>query len=232
MKSLATQLIGPLHHAYLLIGPRGIVPAELKQFLNERFGASYASSGNPDYLELVKDNWLIEDSRWLKDWAARRPVKYPVKCAVLAVSAITGEAQNSLLKTLEEPAPDTHFFILADQTGLFLPTVLSRCQIIDLSGAAVPGGANSLAEDFLTADFPIRYKLIKKILAHQEDEARAGSDFLRALTALYRSRIVSVPTTTEVAILSALSEATILAGQRGGSLRLLLEHLAAVVPTA
>ncbi|MFN4243997.1 MAG: hypothetical protein ACK4PI_12275 [Tepidisphaerales bacterium] len=37
-------------------------------------------------------------------------------------------AQNALLKTLEEPAPDTVIVLLTDTPGALLPTVRSRCQ--------------------------------------------------------------------------------------------------------
>ncbi len=40
------------------------------------------------------------------------------------------EAANSLLKTLEEPAPGNLLILTADPAGDVLPTILSRCQII------------------------------------------------------------------------------------------------------
>lgn len=43
---------------------------------------------------------------------------------------ITPEAQNSLLKMIEEPAASTLIVLLCDQTNNLLETVRSRCQII------------------------------------------------------------------------------------------------------
>lgn len=43
---------------------------------------------------------------------------------------MTHEAQNSLLKLLEEPSKSTLIILLSDQLGLLLETVRSRCQII------------------------------------------------------------------------------------------------------
>jgi DNA polymerase-3 subunit delta' len=40
------------------------------------------------------------------------------------------EAANSLLKTLEEPAPANLLILTADTAGDVLPTILSRCQLI------------------------------------------------------------------------------------------------------
>lgn len=48
---------------------------------------------------------------------------------------LTTEAQNALLKTLEEPPPHVKLILEAQTDGAFLPTVLSRCQIINLGQA-------------------------------------------------------------------------------------------------
>ena len=39
-------------------------------------------------------------------------------------------SSNSLLKILEEPAPRTHFILIAEQLSTVLPTILSRCQLM------------------------------------------------------------------------------------------------------
>jgi DNA polymerase-3 subunit delta' len=44
--------------------------------------------------------------------------------------AMNVEASNALLKALEEPPPQTFFFLTAGQTADLLPTVVSRCQHI------------------------------------------------------------------------------------------------------
>ena len=43
---------------------------------------------------------------------------------------MTAAAQNCLLKTLEEPPQDTVFFLITDQPGALLPTIVSRCRVI------------------------------------------------------------------------------------------------------
>ena len=44
--------------------------------------------------------------------------------------ALTTEAQNALLKLIEEPPPDTLFILVTDQLESLLPTVRSRCVAI------------------------------------------------------------------------------------------------------
>ena len=43
---------------------------------------------------------------------------------------MTPAAQNCLLKTLEEPPQDTVFFLITEQPGALLPTIVSRCRVI------------------------------------------------------------------------------------------------------
>jgi len=50
---------------------------------------------------------------------------------------MNAQAQNALLKTLEEPAGRTLIVLLTDQPGALLPTIRSRSQIVRF--AALPG---------------------------------------------------------------------------------------------
>ncbi len=43
---------------------------------------------------------------------------------------MNAQAQNSILKTLEEPAGRTLIILLTDQPGALLPTIRSRCQMV------------------------------------------------------------------------------------------------------
>lgn len=46
---------------------------------------------------------------------------------------MTPSAQNALLKTLESPVGDVMFFLITDQPGSLLTTILSRCQSVRFS---------------------------------------------------------------------------------------------------
>ena len=62
-------------------------------------------------------------------------------------------AQNAILKLLEEPPPTVIFLLCVSNPGLLLETVRSRCAFIGLSGETDPQNedAVSLADSFLTA---------------------------------------------------------------------------------
>ena len=45
---------------------------------------------------------------------------------------LTIEAQNALLKVLEEPPDHTIIILSADKKDVFLPTIISRCHVVEL----------------------------------------------------------------------------------------------------
>lgn len=54
---------------------------------------------------------------------------------VYAADRLKTESANAFLKTLEEPPPQTVFLLLTEQPEQLLPTIISRCQRIDLPDA-------------------------------------------------------------------------------------------------
>lgn len=51
-------------------------------------------------------------------------------CLITPADAMTSQAANSLLKTLEEPAPNNHMILVSEQAWHLPATIRSRCQII------------------------------------------------------------------------------------------------------
>lgn len=65
------------------------------------------------------------------------PTASPLAAGVIeSADLLTPEAQNALLKTLEEPPIHTHIYMEAQSDHSFLPTILSRCHSITLHDAA------------------------------------------------------------------------------------------------
>lgn len=75
----------------------------------------------------------IADIRGLSKQIFLKPIKGEQKMIVLeAIYGITIDAQNAFLKVLEEPPLSTTIVIVAN-SNLFLPTILSRCVLIELN---------------------------------------------------------------------------------------------------
>jgi DNA polymerase-3 subunit delta' len=89
---------------------------------------------------------------------------------IFDAGAMTTEAANALLKTLEEPAPGTLIVLTTPDPGSLLPTVVSRCQHVRFD----PLGEAEIAEALATRAGcdPARAALISKL---------AGGSYARAL---------------------------------------------------
>lgn len=73
----------------------------------------------------------IDDIRKLREWAFLKPFSKENKVALLASAhTATQEAQNALLKLLEEPPEQTYLFVHVNDSENVLPTILSRCQVL------------------------------------------------------------------------------------------------------
>lgn len=58
------------------------------------------------------------------------------------------EAANKLLKSIEEPQPDTYYFLISHNPGKIIATILSRCRIVEIGPVAEPELAAALSARF------------------------------------------------------------------------------------
>ena len=74
---------------------------------------------------------------------------YEGRCRVIIVDpadALTTEAANAFLKTLEEPPPNVVLILVAQREEVLLPTVRSRCRRVPFRAAPVAAVARALEE--------------------------------------------------------------------------------------
>lgn len=75
----------------------------------------------------------ISEIRLLQKRIFLKPIENENKCVILELFSGVGlEAQNAFLKLLEEPPANTIIIMLVLETDFLLPTILSRCNIINL----------------------------------------------------------------------------------------------------
>ncbi|MDY6851022.1 MAG: DNA polymerase III subunit delta' [Thermodesulfobacteriota bacterium] len=158
---LRTMLVNDrLPHALLFTGPAGVgkrtLAVALAQAVNclgpnpsEPCGLCSACRKikrgvHPDFIELEPDGRLrtikIERVRELRNKAAFRPYEGRTKVFIVREADRMGiEAANAMLKTLEEPPPDTLIILTSPEESGLLPTIVSRCLRLNL--APLPGAA-------------------------------------------------------------------------------------------
>jgi len=113
---------------FLIVG--GNFQSRLKK-AEDQFGPFY---NNPDLLILESETLIgIEQIRQLQTQLCLKPFGGKFKLAIIPKAEnLTPEAQNALLKTLEEPPKNTTIVLCAPDPSWLLSTIVSRCQIIQL----------------------------------------------------------------------------------------------------
>ncbi|MCG2685999.1 hypothetical protein L6258_01350 [Candidatus Parcubacteria bacterium] len=75
----------------------------------------------------------IDQVRDLGKFLSRKPFAAPQKAGIIPEAGdLTTEAQNALLKTLEEPPAHSQIILTTRGAAALLPTVVSRCQVLEL----------------------------------------------------------------------------------------------------
>ena len=88
--------------------------------------------------------------------------------------ALMPEAQNALLKTLEEPPPASVFVLITSRPDVLLPTVRSRCQRLRF-GPLTPGEVRRRARSAITRSSPRTRMLPPRAADGSVGRALAGS---------------------------------------------------------
>jgi DNA polymerase-3 subunit delta' len=153
---------GSVRHAYLITGPesvgRGTLALRFAQALNCNNPPAPGQAcqkctackrierqQHPDLslveAEQVGGTLKIEAIRELLHWLALAPYEARYRVALLRrFEEASGEAQNALLKTLEEPNPQVILLLTAQNAESIFETIVSRCEVIRLH----PVGAETL----------------------------------------------------------------------------------------
>jgi len=147
-----------LHHANVIIGDncRGFVFEILTDKLNFNVNA------NPDFSLVESQTFGIDEARDLERWAIGKPFLSDVKVSLLIINSITFEAQNALLKVLEEPPLGTYIFINLQSLGGLLPTFLSRVRILN-SEKLSKGVFDSNTQKFLSGKIKEKFAMVRSL---------------------------------------------------------------------
>lgn len=129
-KSIKTNQIT---HSYLMIG----IPGIGKKLLAKEYAKIILSSNdiinNPDFLCIEPDgnSIKIDQIRNLQKEIQEKPIISNKKVYIIDdADLMTKEAQNCLLKTLEEPPKFAVIILIGSNENAFLPTIKSRCMIL------------------------------------------------------------------------------------------------------
>ena len=127
---------GTLSHAHLIIGPNGIG----KSILARIFALNILNKEKDiDYVDIVnyrpsKASMGVDEVREIIEEVSKRPYEGDKKVIIIHEgSKLTIQAQNALLKTIEEPPQGVYIILLAESLETLLETIKSRCQVYKLT---------------------------------------------------------------------------------------------------
>ena len=163
LKAMAS---GRSHHAWLITGIKGVGKATLAyRMARYLLGASQLLNNSLDFsrddpvsqrleslghgnvfilrrpydmkTKKLRSEIPVDEARKLKDFLTRKPSEAGWRIVIVdSMDEMNRNAENSILKSLEEPPEKTMFFLISSSPGRLLPTVRSRC--VSLRLGSVP----------------------------------------------------------------------------------------------
>ncbi len=144
---IKTIKLNKLSHSYLFIGTDGIgkkmIAKEFAKMIlcieNEKYCnrckscIEFDTDNNPDFISIEPDgaNIKIEQIRQMQKKILEAPIISQKKVYIIDnADLMTREAQNCILKTLEEPPEYVTIILIGSKEDNFLSTIKSRCSII------------------------------------------------------------------------------------------------------
>ena len=196
-----------LPHGIIISGPSGIGKKILASKISKDLLINKNNKSDdidllnhPDFFTLDKDKILLHhityrEDKWddekgqrnVNDFLSVTP-SIAVNKVVLILNAQTmnNSSQNALLKSLEEPAPNSYIIITADRPKSLLETIYSRCQIINIPNVTQKVTNEWLIEngisDINSNDFPSFSTPLSILNDIQNDDHHNFRDFINIIS--------------------------------------------------
>jgi hypothetical protein len=213
---MRSSLVG---NVQLAAGNAEAIPAVLA--LLETEGIS--TRANPDVYVRAYQRFGIDEARELSERASSRAIAADRRVFIVAAPVMTADAQNALLKTIEEPPGDALFFFIVPSPQTLLATFRSRAQVVEVRAPDVFHEGSVDAKKFLAATPSDRLDMLKPLLEKDADDKRDQGAIITFLSSVER-RLGNNPDG-----LRALYRARKYIGDKGALVKPLLEQLALLV---
>ncbi|OGG77012.1 hypothetical protein A3B35_01530 [Candidatus Kaiserbacteria bacterium RIFCSPLOWO2_01_FULL_54_24] len=175
---MKTRLVGNTH--VVSGGPERL--QDVLSFLREE---GIETEANPDLYVRAYKKFGIDEARELRERASLRALGKR-RIFIIAAPDLNREAQNALLKTLEEPPGNALFFFVLPSPESLLPTLRSRVQILRMCDIRIMDVAHPYFDTkrFLAAPADKRLDMLKPLLEKGDDDKRDLGAILAFLSSL------------------------------------------------
>ena len=213
-----------LHHAYCIEGTHDSL-AFLEKYVRELLGQQ------AHILTQSFALFAVDDGRTISKSAMIRATKETPHVEIIYADSFSVEAQNVLLKAIEEPSAHTHYLFVTPRLDKILPTILSRSISFSLVGITMNDSETLEIKEFLSGGRTSRMTIIARYLKEAEGgESEAGR---RAMDSFFERLIIYVSVSD-----SAMKEQTleiVMNGRKyirdkGSSQKMIAEYVALMIP--
>jgi DNA polymerase III delta prime subunit len=221
-----------LYHSYVVEGEPESTGRELLKFLEVH---GDIKSQSPDTLFQIYESFTMDNSGEIKDWHSRLGISGGKKICIIATKYINREAEQTLLKIIEEPTVNTHFFIVVPDASSLADTILSRAQVVKIK----PNDDKDLQKlvvAFISANPKSRIEMIASIIKENKDEENSGklrfyaSSFINELENNFYQKFKNDKKNIKARFfLEELQKVHGYLNTPGASVKMILEHLALVI---
>lgn len=130
------KLNNSFSHANLIVGDDGIGKSVIAKYLSNNI---INLKDNAESVDIVRyypssSSFGVDDVRMIIDEVNKKPYEGDKKVLILyKCDKMTTQAQNALLKTIEDPPIGVYLILLSDSLEAILDTIQSRCQVYKLT---------------------------------------------------------------------------------------------------
>lgn len=230
------------HHAYLMCGDVDVCKKMAEEMARAILGEDNLNN-HPDFSYEKFGLFGIGDSHNLANRVNKKSFLGNGKVFIMDVFSFNMESSNALLKLLEDPAEKNYFFIIVSSADVVIPTLRSRLAVIgDISSSKeIDEEFLETGKKFLIALPNKRLETVKKMFAKKDEENELLSDslankqkivkFLNSLEFLLEKELRTPEKEKKSkAGLEKLSKSGQFIFDKGSSPKIILEHLALVLP--
>ena len=125
-----------ISHAHIIVGENGIGKSKLANNLARNILGKYEDK---DYIDIInyrckRSSFGVDEAREIIEEINKKPFEGDKKVIIIYDgNKLTAQAQNALLKSIEEPPKGVFIILLCESLELILDTIKSRCQTYKLS---------------------------------------------------------------------------------------------------
>ena len=222
-----------LYHSYIIEGDASIAPELISYFEN----AGVIEKNSSDVLSQSYDAFTIDDGHFIKDWHSEKSAHGGKRFCILSVKFINHDAEQALLKMIEEPNENTHIFIIIPNADNLLGTIKSRAHIIRMKENG--SGSDAVGQEFIKMNPKARMahiaELVKKYKDDKEKESSGGvrheaTELLNSLEIILHEKFLKDKNNADtVFALSEVEKGRTYLSTPGASVKMILEHIALVI---